>query len=611
MFDFVQNNRFAIQVVLGAVALGFVGFGVSNYASVANDPYLAKVEGVKIYRQDLDRALQGQPADAAARQSALDNLIRQELLLVDARHEGLAAGPEGLRNLIRSLPVFQEDGAFSGKRYSEFLAARNISAETFEKQVARDLMIKQQLQPYLDGQLVSKTQVEQMARLLSEARTLKAVLIKPEDFAGQIKFDDAKLKAYFDANRARFRSPQAVKLEYLVLSQDALAQNVKVADDEIAKYVKDHAGDLVKEERRAAHILFAVPKGAKPEDKAKIKAAAEAVLKDARANPGKFAELAKAHSQDPGSAGNGGDLGYFARGTMTKPFDDAVFSLQKGQISSLVESEFGFHIIKLDDIRGGDEMQAKERARSLLQRQKAGELFRSESDKLNDLAYQQANSLQPAASALGLKVMSSDWLTRNAKLNDPVLGNPKVLDAAFSADVLQKKHNSEPVSVGNNTVAVVRVAEQRPEREQTLDEVKDQIRKELIQQEGSKLADARGKEWLAALQAGKALPEAHWQDLGDVSRRGASPLSPAEMRAIFSAPASKLPAYAGVKRENGDYALFTVTAVKQAQNVDDALRAQIQGLIGEVNGNAELTSYLELLREKYKVLVSRQAATAE
>jgi peptidyl-prolyl cis-trans isomerase D len=593
------------------VALGFVGFGVSNYASVANDPYLAKVEGVKIYRQDLDRALQGQPADAAARQSALDNLIRQELLLVDARHEGLAAGPEGLRNLIRSLPMFQEDGAFSGKRYSEFLAARNISAETFEKQVARDLMIKQQLQPYLDGQLVSKTQVEQMARLLSETRTLKAVLIKPEDFAGQIKFDDAKLKAYFDANRARFRSPQAVKLEYLVLSQDALAQNVKVTDDEIAKYVKDHAGDLVKEERRAAHILFAVPKGAKSEDKAKIKAAAEAVLKDARANPGKFAELAKAHSQDPGSAGNGGDLGYFARGTMTKPFDDAVFSLQKGQISNLVESEFGFHIIKLDDIRGGDEAQAKERARSLLQRQKAGELFRSASDKLNDLVYQQANSLQPAASALGLKVMSSDWLTRNAKLNDPVLGNPKVLDAAFSADVLQKKHNSEPVSVGNNTVAVVRVAEQRPEREQTLDEVKDQIRKELIQQEGSKLADARGKEWLATLQAGKALPEVHWQELGDVSRRGASPLSPAEMRAIFSTPAGKLPAYAGVKRENGDYALFTVTAVKQAQNVDDALRAQIQGLIGEVNGNAELASYLELLREKYKVLVSRQAATAE
>lgn len=608
MFEFVHNNKFVIQVILGAVALGFVGFGVSNYASVANDPYLAKVDGVKIYKQDLDRALQGQPSDAATRQAVLENLIRQELVLADARHDGLIASRQGLQKLIASLPVFQDNGVFSAQRYSEFLSSRSMTAEAFEKQIARDVLLKQQLQPFMEGQLISKAQVEQVARLMAETRSLKGVMLKPEDFAAEIKLDDAKLKAFYDANRKRFHAPQSVKLEYVVLSQDALAQSIKVSDEEAAKYLKDHSADLVKEERRASHILFAVPQGAKPQDKAKIKAQAEAVLKELRANPGKFADLAKAHSQDPGSAANGGDLGYFTRGTMTKAFDNAVFSLQKGQISDLVETEFGFHIIKLDDIRSPDAAAGKERAIAQLQRQKAVTLFRQQADKLNDLVYQQANSLQPAASALNLKIANSDWIARNGKVADPLLNNPKVLEAAFSSDVLQKKHNSEAINIGNNTLVAVRVADQRPEREQSFDEVKDQIRNELIAQEGAKLAESRGKQWLQQLQAGKPVAEAHWEELGDVARRGQTPLSPTEMRTVFAAPTSKLPAYVGVKRENGAYAVFAITAVKQPATVDEGLRSQIQSMIGEVNANAQLGGYLDLLREKYKTTVNRQVA---
>lgn len=608
MFDFVHNNKFAIRAILGAVVLGFVGFGVGNYATVANDPYLAKVDGAKIYKQDLDRALDGRPADAAMRQAALENLIRQELLLVDARQSGLVSTKEGLQKLIASLPVFQENGAFNTKRYQQFLSARSLTADKFEAEVARDVLLKQQLQPYLEGQLISKTQVEQVVRLMTETRSVKAVLLKPEEFADKVKLDDAALKAFYEANRKRFRAQESVKLDYLVLAQDQVAQGIKVSDEEVAKYFKDHSAELAKEERRAVHILLTVPQGAKPQDKAKVKAEAEALLKEVRANPAKFAELAKTRSQDPGSAATGGDLGFFARGTMTKAFDDAVFSMQKGQISNLVETEFGYHIIKLADVRTPDLTAAKDRIVAQLQRQKAAATFRAQADKLNDLVYQNANSLKPAADVLGLKVASSDWIMRNAKVADPLLGNAKVQKAVFGPDVLQKKHNSEPVDIGNNTIVVVRVAEHKPERDQTLEEVKPQIRAELIAQEGAKLAEAKGKELLKQLKEGKTVAELRWSDLGDLSRRAPAGLGLNEGRALFAAPVTKLPAYVGVKRENGAYAIFTITGVKQPQSGDEQQRGQLTSLLAEVNANAQVASYLDLLREKFKVMVNRQAA---
>ncbi|XLM22862.1 peptidylprolyl isomerase, partial [Chromobacterium piscinae] len=186
--------------------------------------------------------------------------------------------------------------------------------------------------------------------LLGEGRELQPLLIKPSDFAAEVKTDDAAIKAFYDANAKRFSLPEQVKLDYVLLSQDALAQGIKISDADVQKYYDQHKADLAGEQRRASHILLAVDKDAKPEQKAKIKAEAEAILKEVRANPSKFAEIAKAKSQDPGSAEKGGDLGFFARGVMVKPFDDAVFAMKPGQISDLVETDYGFHIIRLDEV---------------------------------------------------------------------------------------------------------------------------------------------------------------------------------------------------------------------------------------------------------------------
>jgi len=610
MFDFVQNNSIAIKVILGAVALTFVGFGVSSYSSVVDDPYLVKVDGTKIYKKDLDRALEGQPADAAARQAALENLIRQDLLLADAKHAGLVASTEQIRNAIAAIPALQDNGQFSATRYKDFLQARNMSPETFEAQIAREVLLQGQISTFVAGQFVPRTQVDSLIKLLGEQRAVQAAVLQPQSVAADLKLDDAALKTYYDANAKRFRAPEAVKLQYVVLSQAALADAVTISDAEAQQYFNAHSADFAKEERRVSHILLTVPQNATTAQKAQVKTQAEAILKEVRANPAKFAEIAKARSQDPGSAANGGDLGFFGRGTMVKQFDDVAFQMKPGQISEVVETQFGYHILKLNEVKTPDFSSAKEAVINRLKQTKAGAQFRQESDQLTELAYQNGDSLQALVDKLKLKPESSDWLSRGKPSSDPRLANPKVLDAAFSNDVLKKKHNSEPIDLGNNTLIVVRVAEHQPERQLTLDEVKPQLRSELVAREGAKLVEKRGQAALAELQKG-GTPALSWSSAHQVSRNNLAGLPAADARSVFSLSTTKLPAYAGVKHDNGDYVIYRVTAVTAAPAPSDADRAQLLNVMGEVTANAQLAAYLQTLRETYKVTQPKQAAEQE
>lgn len=608
MFDFVQNNKFAIKIILGAVALTFVGFGVGSYSAITDDPYLAKVGDSKIYKRDLDKLLEGRPADAAMRQAALENLIRQELILSAARRGHASISAEELRRVIASIPAFQENGAFSPARYKEFLQSRYLSADAFEANVMRDVMLQNQLTPFVGSQFVSQQLSTRMVALLGETRMVRSVLLKPESFAGEIKLDDAALKTYYDANLKRFTLPEAVKLDYVVLSQEALASKLEVGDDEARKAFDSRKGEFAHDERRVSHILLTVPKDAKPEARAKVKAEAEALLKEVRANPARFAELARSKSQDPGSAANGGDLGFFGRGAMVKPFEDVAFRMKQGQISEVVETEFGYHILKLDEVRETDFDAARTQVLEKLRKEKAAAQFRTLSTKLADISYQQGGSLQPVAKALQLDVRRSDWLSRNKPATDAILANPKVVEAAFSDDVLKGKNNSEPVDVGNNTMVVVRVAEHQPARQQKLDEVRDLIRAELVQREGAKLADKRGQALLAELKAGKGVEAQAWGAEQALSRRAPSGLPVDDVRAVFAAPVKTLPAFVGVRHDSGDYALYRVDKVVPVAKVDPAEAKQLGEMIARMSGDAQVGAYLEMLRQKTPVVIKQQPA---
>ena len=607
MFEFVQNNKTVIQVILGAVALTFVGFGVSSYSDVTAEPYLVKVGSVKISKRDLDRALEGKPSDPATRQAVLEDMIRSKLILADARDHGAAVSPDQLRKVISAIPLFQDNGQFSPQRYEEFLKNRYRSAADFEAELSDDILVRGQLNSVAGTQFVSHGVVDRMAALLSEGRALQSLTLKPSDFAAEVKTDDAAIKAYYDANAKRFRTPESVKLDYVVLSQDALAQSVKVSDAEVQKYFDQHKAELASEQRRASHILLTVPKGAKPEQKAKIKADAEAILKEVRANPAKFADIAKAKSQDPGSAEKGGDLGLNARGMMVKPFDDAVFSMKPGQISDLVETEYGFHIIRLDEVKTQGLDAVKAAIVDKLQKQKAAAQFRDQADKLNEVAYQQADSLKGVVDALKLEVKHSGWLQRSQPAKDDLLGNEKLLAAAFSDDVLKKKHNSEAVDVGGGRLVVVRVAEHQPERQRPVADVREDIKRELVEREGAKLADKKGQALLADLKAGKGVDAQKWGAEQTVSRRAPASLAAADVRAVFSVAAAKLPAFAGVRHDAGEYVIYRVNKVIAAPASTEADRAQLGGLLGELSANNQLAGYLQALRQKYPVTAGKQS----
>ncbi|TIC83728.1 SurA N-terminal domain-containing protein [Crenobacter intestini] len=605
MFDFVHNNKFAIKIILGAVALTFVGFGVGSYSTVTDDPYLAKVGERKVVKADLDRVLEGQNANAATRQAALESLIRQNLVLADAEAADLAVGGAELRRVIASIPAFQQDGKFSPERYKEFLANRYMSPEGFEAQVRQDVMLQSQLLPYTGSHFVAKTVAQRMAALLGETRDVQALVIRPQAFLAEVKVSDAAIKAFYEANKARFRTPEQVKLDYIVLSQQAMAGKQKVDEAAVRKYYEAHKAELGGEERRVAHILLTVDSAAGADAKAKVKAQAEALLKEIQANPARFAELAKARSQDPGSAANGGDLGYFGRGAMVKPFEDAAFALDKGQISTLVETQFGYHILKLEDVKAPSFDALRPQIEAQLARQQSTAAFRAEADKLGELAYQQGGSLEPASKALGLTIEQSGWVSREAP-GQGVLANPKLLEAAFSDDVLKGKHNSEPVDVGDNTLVVVRVNAHKPAAAQPLSEVSDAIRAELAQKEAVKLARAKGEALLAELKAGKGDVAAAWGQMVPVSRKSPQGLPMADVRAIFAAPAKTLPAYAGLEREGGDYVLYRVDKVEPAAAASPQEVAQLSAVVSELSSNALVSGYLQGLRQKYPVMLSQQ-----
>lgn len=605
MFSFVQNNRLFISIILGLIALTFVGFGVSGYNSATEEPYLVKVGDAKIRQRDLDEALKEvqQPVDDKMREMVLEQLIRQELLLQEAKRNGISVSKQQIVDFIGSIPTLQENGKFSDKLYREFLQGRGLTAERFEQKIERILLLQTQIAPMTAAQIVTKGQAALMAKIFGEERVVQPTMIVPQQFADQIKLSDEALKKYYQDNLKRYRSPEAVKVQYVVLSQEILANTVSVSDSELKKYYDEHQQEFSQDKRRIAHILLTVPENASTSDKAKIKTEAESILKTVKSDPSLFAEVAKQKSQDPGSAPAGGDLGLVERGMMVKPFEDAAFALKnQGDISGIVESQYGFHILKLEELQKNTFESAKAEVEQKLKMERATIQYREKSKQLSDLAFN-SDDLQKIATTLKLPLETSDWLARNRSA-DPRLGMPKVMEQIFSDDVLKKKHNSEPVDVGNNTQIVVRVAEHRPEKQLTFDEVKPAVTAELMNKEGSKLALQRGEAALKTLQTGKGKDAAdiQWAPEITLSKKAPPPgLAPEELMKVFAVSAKKLPAYVGMARKDGSYLLFKVESVKAAAPATPEELNELTALLAEANADSQLAGYLAELRKRYPV----------
>src|SRR5690606_11357897 len=419
MFELVRNHkRWMLFLVLILILPSFVFFGIEGYTRfMEGDQALAKVNGASVTRAEydaarrsqLDRARQTMGAQfdplmfdtPAMRQQTLEQLINARVVAAATADGHFTVSDNALRQAIASIPAVQRDGRFNAELYNQALAAQGISPAQFEASMRYDLAEAQVLQPVLESSSVPKALVRDLLEAMTEQRMVQLRTFQAEQFETSIQVSDADVQAYYEANAARFQVPEKIDAQYLLLDSSAVMDGIAVSDDELAAYYEQNKSRFTNQEsRRVSHILIT------PGDDAQAaRQQAEALAAQAKQNPDAFADLAREHSQDPGSAQEGGSLGWITRDTFVPELETIVFALEEGQVSDVAESDFGFHVLKLDELRPAASKPLNEVSDQLAEEirlQKAGERFGDAAGKLTDLVYDNADSLEPAASALGL-----------------------------------------------------------------------------------------------------------------------------------------------------------------------------------------------------------------
>jgi len=628
MFEYVHNNRKIVQLFLALITLPFAFWGVESYMSNSSGgDVVASIGSNKILQQELQQALREQqerirqrfgrdiPAsildNPEIRRDALESLINQHLLALYTTKSYLTVSDAQLSDLIQTNPNFIEDGKFSRQRYDAFVASQNMSAAEFEYRLRQDLARQQTISAVRDGSIAGHASADRWIAAQLEEREIGEALLKPADFIAQVKLSADAAKTYFEANRKLFESPEQMRAEYLVLSQDALMSQVSVSEKEIETWYRSHADRYKQnEERRASHILINVAKGA-PE--AAVKAAqakAEDILAQVKKAPGDFAKLAKQYSQDPGSAAKGGDLDWFARGMMVKPFEESAFSLKENGISDLVHSDFGFHIIRLTGIKPERVKPLAEVRNEILdelKHQAAAKKYAEIAESFSNTVYEQADSLKPAAEKFNLTVQQSPWLAKSG-VGKGLLDHPKLIAALFSDDAIKNKRNTEAVEVAQNTLVAARVVEYKPAVQLSLESVNADIESRLKHEEAVKLAKKEGMARLAKLVKGDPVDTA-WGASRSISRLDSSGIAADALHAIFAADVAKLPTYAGAALPDGSYALYRITKVKPyvATGADNERAKSLRQQYARIVAEEEFSAWLTALRIQYPVTINKTA----
>jgi peptidyl-prolyl cis-trans isomerase D len=622
MFDLVHKHKKIIQVVLAIVFLPFAFFGIDSYfRSGEGGNHVATVGGQPITQQEFAVALQerqnylqrlvGNRVDPAMldspelRFAVLDGIVRQRLLANQAVRANVLISDEQLQQVISTQPAFQDDGKFSHARYVELLKRQNMTEVGFENSLRRDLMLQRLNGAYLSTAIVPNAVSERLLKINAQQREVRQDVLDPEKFIAQVKLEDGAAKAYYDGHTGEFQVPEQARIEYLVLALDAIAAQIEVSRDEVKQFYEQNIKQYSKgEERQASHILITVDAQASAAEKQAARTKAEQLLAQVKQNPARFAEVARKNSQDPGSAAKGGDLGFFPRGAMVKPFDDAVFQMKAGDIAGPVESQFGYHIIRLTAAKGQAFDDVAKQVELDLKRQKAGKRFAELAEQFNNLVFEQGDSLKPAADALKLPIQTGGWVSRGGSDNK-LINNQKLLQAVFAEDAVKNKRNTEAIDIGNNTLVAARVLEHKPAATRPFDEVKGEIAARLTREQAAQLAAKQGREVLAKLKQGGA-DDINWGAAKLVSRENAQGYGAPSLAEIFKADSAKLPAYAGIDNAQGGFMLLKITRVIDTETVDAARRKAASDELRQLVGQEELNAYVASLKLKSDIKIVRE-----
>jgi len=614
MFEFVQKNKRLIQIALVLLIVPpFAFFGLESYTrSMRGKDDVATVDGAGISQsefveelrrqQERLRAAFGTGFDPAAldtpetRGALLESLVSQRLLANAAAGAHLLVSDEQLRETIVAIPAFQSDGQFSKANYEVLLRAQSMTPQMFEARLRYDMTLALLRRSISETGIVSRNLTQRLAALQEQRREVQESLVAAQPFLAQVKLTEAQVRAYYDTNPAEFRIPERVRAEYVVLSADALGRQDAVSEAEIkAAYDARAAQYRMEEQRRASHILV------------KTKEEADKIVAELRKAPGRFAELAKKHSQDAGSSQQGGDLGFFGRGMMVPAFEEAAFKQKEGEIGDPVQSSEGWHIIRVTAVQAAKSRPLQEVRGELaaeLAKQKGTRRFAEAAETFSNMVYEQADSLKPAAERFKLQVQTSGWIARTPSPEAGVLGNAKLLGALFATDSLQTRRNTDAVEVAPNVLVAARVLEHQPASQKKFEDVRAEIEQHLRRTEAAKMAQKEGETRLAALRKGGDAG-LQWGAAKAVSRRSPQGVPSGALRQVLAADPAKLPAYVGADRGEDGYMLYKVVRALEADPKTEQQKAADQARAAQQAAAEQLDAYVASLRARADIEVNK------
>jgi peptidyl-prolyl cis-trans isomerase D len=627
MFEAIRKHSKIVMFLLFLLVIpSFVLVGIdSNYFS-EKSPVVARVDGHKITQADWDNAhreetdrIRAQSPNVdpkqldtpQARYATLERLVRDRVFAAAAQSSHLITSDARLARALQDIPAIaalkRPDGSLDTEAYRSLVGAQGLTPEGFEANVRRELSVSQVMGGVMSTAFATDAAAKLAFDSLYQRREIQVARFNASDYAKQVNPTDADIEAFYKANAQRFQQQEQAAVEYVVLDLDSVRSGIRVNEDDLRTYYKENLTRLAaKEERRASHILINAAKDAPAADRDQAKARAQELLAQVRKSPASFAEVAKKSSQDSGSAPAGGDLNFFGRGAMVKPFEDAVFAMKKGEISDVVESDFGYHIILLTDIKTPRQPSFEELRPSLeaeLKQQQAQRKFAEVAEAFTNSVYEQPDSLKPVADSLKLKIQTAEGVTRvpGPGASGP-LANPKFLEALFANDSVEGKRNTSAIEVGPSQLVAGRISTYSPTRTLPLQEVSDRARLLLIAEKSAELArkDAEAKK---AAWMGNAAPAAGLAPAVVVSRDQTQNLPRAVVDAALRASPDNLPAWVSADLGSQGTAVVKVLRIIPREGVDAQQAAQQRQQLQQWWTTAEGFAYYEMLKERFKVQI--------
>lgn len=625
MFDFVRKHTKIMMFVMFLLIIpSFVLFGIDGYNRFREKgEAVARVGGHDITQGEWDAAhkseserlhasmpnLDAKLLDSPeARYATLERLVRERVLAQAADKFKLTTSDARLARDLQEDPTIASlrlpDGKLDMDRYRQLAASQGLTPEGFEARVRHDLSVRQVEAGVTNTGFAAAGVADVSLNAFFERREVQIVRFATADFTTKVNPTETELEAFYNANQALFQAPEQASIEYVVLDLDSVKKSISLSESDLKSYYDQNAARLSgNEERRASHILINAAKDAPAADRQKAKARADELLQAVRKSPDSFAEVAKKNSQDTGSAANGGDLDFFARGAMVKPFEDAAFAMKKGEISEVVESDFGYHIIKLTDIKTPTQRSFEELRAGIeadLKTQQAKAKFAEIAEAFTNGVYEQADSLKPVADKLKLEVKTAANVMRKpAPGATGVLASAKFLASIFAPDAIEKKHNTEAVETAPSQLTAGRVTQYTPARTIPFADVRSVVRDRVVAARAAELARKEGMERLAAWKAAPA--SADMPPAVVVSRDQAQNIPPQVLGAALRADASALPVFAGVDLGAQGYAVVRVNKIVPRPTPTEAAAKQDRVQYTQWWIGAENQAYYGLLKERFKV----------